>query len=167
MKRLQYSLLAAAGILILALVLTAVGPKRVMAALGFTPVRDVDQPARQPFVHNFDLPLTNGIGEESITVPLGKRLVIETVDAAGFVTPGQKVDFMMDLLTSGSTTHVRHHFPPTFIGTFFNLDRYTLCQSVRLYGEPGSTVRVIMQKNAITAGGVGDLAISGHFVDLP
>ena len=74
MKRLQYSLLAAAGILILAFVLTAVGPKRVMAALGFTPVRDVDQAARQPFSATANLAIAASTGtfvslEEALLEP--------------------------------------------------------------------------------------------------
>ena len=79
MNRFKYSILAAAGILILALVLTAIGPKRVMAALGYTPVRDVDNVGRQPFTIDVAVPSDDS---RSFTVPAGKRLVITTLGAA-------------------------------------------------------------------------------------
>ena len=87
MNRFKYSLLAAAGILVLAFVLTAIGPKRVMAALGYTPVRDVDQPARQPFGINRSVTVAGGTfaAGTSFAVPAGKRLVIEQVAIAGNV----------------------------------------------------------------------------------
>src|SRR5215218_1053810 len=85
MKRLQYSLLAAAGVLLLALVLTAIGPKRVMAALGFTPVRDVDGPAMQP------VQFVLAPGVESFQVPAGKRLVIDQISGEVNITPANVV----------------------------------------------------------------------------
>ena len=62
MPRFKYSLLAAVGILILAFVLTVIGPKRVMAALGFTPVRNVDNPDRAPFQDSFSLQIRDDSG---------------------------------------------------------------------------------------------------------
>ena len=132
------------------------------------PVTGPQDPALQPFAHQFNLsfpqPGGGSIAEESIIVPAGKRLVIETVSTRGFLAVGDKADFMMDVFTAG--VPVRYSFEPTFIGTFFTLDRWVGSESVRIYADPGSSVRAIFQKNSITVVGGGNFSISGHLVDL-
>ena len=157
MKRFSASLYEAAGILLLAVVLNAVGPKRVMAALGYTPVRDVDNPARQPV--QFVLTLTS-----NYTVPVGKRLVIEHVSADFGVPSGGGVkDFAISTTVGG--VEVAHEMRRTVGSVFSNGDeRVVVCEPVRIYADPGTTVGA----SSITAGGVfGTIGISGYLVNLP
>lgn len=79
MRRFKASLLAACGLLILAAVRGAIGPKRALAALGFTPVRDVDGAARQPFTVEG---VVNGFFFKAFSGPgTNKRLMITAVTA--------------------------------------------------------------------------------------
>jgi hypothetical protein len=165
MKRLQTSLVAAAGVLMLVFVLNAVGSKRVMAALGFTPVRDVTNPALQPFAHLFFLNFSASDDSDSITVPPGKRLVIETVSVRGFLSTGLKADFKLQATTSFA--NVSYVFPTTSVGNFLSRDRLESTQSVHIYADPGTLVSVSAQKNSSGGSAVAEYSISGHLVDLP
>jgi hypothetical protein len=166
MKRFKAHILAAVGLLILAAVIAAMTPKRVLAALGYTPVFDISNPALQPFSHEFHISFPNGsVGTDTFTVPAGKRLVIETVTGAAFLSPGVNVDFAMDVALNGA--FVRYNFQSASAGVFFNLERHHTAHAVRIYADPGTTIRAIVQKsNSSTAGG-GNISIAGHFVNLP
>src|SRR5260370_13074714 len=58
-----------------------------------SPVRDVDNGARQPVNFNFTLVVNNGsssgFNNTAVMIPAGKRLVIETVSFYGPVTRGE------------------------------------------------------------------------------
>jgi hypothetical protein len=170
LKRLQYSLLAAAGVLILALVLTAVGPKRVMAALGYTPVRDVDNAARHAFAAQVKVSIGPNVqgGFESIVVPPNKRLVIETVTARGPMPGGQSAAFDLLVWTDGFP----HEFfvPTRYVGTNMGGiqgDHYYGSEAVRIYADGGSEVRAVFTRSGFTGSASADISISGHLVDLP
>ena len=90
--------------------------------------------------------------------------MIETVSPRGFLAVGDKADFMMEVFTAGVSA--RYSFEPTFIGTFFTLDRWVASESVRIYADPGSSVRAIFQKNSNTVVGGATFSISGHLVDV-
>src|SRR5205823_4966094 len=119
MPRFKYSLLAAAGILILALVMTALGPKRVMAALGYTPVRDVDNPARATFQDSFSLEIDPGHSSDknesfAVNIPPNTRLAIDHINVLGELPVGQRlVGVNVDAFVGGSASG-------DFVGTDFH-----------------------------------------------
>jgi hypothetical protein len=157
MKRLQTSLFAAAGILILALVLTAIGPKQVMAAIGFTPVRDVDNPGRQPF--SINLTVSQGMSS-TFPIPAGKRLVITHVDAF--------TDNLPDTIAIRST--VNGGFSEIGVG-FSRIDtpagfvHYRANEQVMGFADPGTSVSV--SYFTFSFGVSARVNIHGYFVDVP
>jgi hypothetical protein len=159
MQRLQYSLLAAAGLLILAGVLTLIGPKRVMAALGYTPVRDVDQPARQPFQIAVSVSGSSNFGVNSFVVPTGKRLVIEYISIAMFNNGSGNVIIGPAPLSSLPSIAIPFR-DPGIRGV------YTGGKEVRFYGEPGQTLGVRVDFDTFGLFG-GEVTIVGHLVSLP
>jgi len=170
MNRLKYSLFAATGVLVLAFILTIVGPKRVMATLGFTPVRDVDQPARQPFATT-ELFSFSDVGiTHLVTVPPNKRLVIEAVSYRGSVLSGQRLQVFFEVTTGGNT--VIDYLVPTFVSSFKDLglvrDLFSDAHPTRLYADPGTDVVCLAERFGTTSGnGKVSASITGHFVDLP
>jgi len=72
------------------------------------PVRDADNPARLPFQREISVNLNPGseTGEdEVVTVPSGKRLVVEHASATGFVPVGQNLRlFVLSRLNSQLTS---------------------------------------------------------------
>jgi hypothetical protein len=159
MNRLKYSILAAAGILLLAGVLTLVGPKRVMAALGYTPVRDVTNPALQPFQIAVSFSGNSNFGTNSFTVPAGKRLVIEYVSVAMFNNGSGTVLIGPAPLSSLPSVSIPFR-DPGIRGV------YTGGQEVRFYGEPGQTLGVRVDFDTFGLFG-GEVTIVGHLVSLP
>jgi hypothetical protein len=144
MQRLQYSLLAAAGILILAFTLNLIGPKRVMAALGYTPVREVNAPGRQPFA-------AQGFPFFNFAVPANKRLVITGV--FGFATGTTAERVQVDTFTGGVVTSFFVPYTTRGSSSFANLAGEALACA-----EPGTAVNV---------NGQGLVTIHGYFVDVP
>jgi len=157
MKRFQSSLFAAAGLLILAFVLTAIGPKRVMAALGFTPVRDVDGPGRQPFAVRANA--VSGaipVSTADIAVPAGKRLIITAISAEiEDFNPGY---FILFTSIGGHVTNTWVPFsggPGVFIA---NLNGYDIAEA-----DAGATAVHI----AASTSQRFEVNVHGYLVDVP
>lgn len=157
MNRLNPALVAAAGVLVLMAVLTAIGPKRVMAALGYTPVRDVDNPAIQPFQKEL-----TGIG--SFTVPPGKRLVVDHVTGSLIFASGGGPE-AVSLTTVANGVPASHWLHTSFVRSDPLSDWYNVDVSGGIYADPNTSVPLGMTR-------VGTLidvriTVSGHLVNLP
>ena len=127
-------------------------------------IRDIDNPARQPFSD------TLVFGENSsavLTVPDGKRLVIEYITAECFVDPGRTIVIFANAhLGSFTTSHIipmTSHGPDNF-GASENL---TVSQPVKFYADQFVEFRA--RKNEIIAGPVSPqvyLTVSGYLVNI-
>lgn len=126
------------------------------------PVRDVDNPARQPFQARLCVLGTPaacaGTGfPTSVTVPAGKRLVIEQI--AGQCFPGTTTLAVGLTVTVNSTT-VTHLFGITFpVGT--GITGYTN-HTTRLYADGGTSVVGAHNSLPPTANVSCDIAFSGY-----
>jgi hypothetical protein len=130
------------------------------------PVRDVDNPARQP-VHTNVLCIANsmlGCDETIYTVPAGKRLVIEYASMLAEIPVGQVASWTISTFVRGRLE--RHRFPLTLPSVAFNNVTATESgQQVRIYADPGTHV----EAGGIPNSGSGPFTftISGHLVDVP
>lgn len=157
MKHFNYSLLAAAGILVLAFVLTAAGPKRVMAALGYTPVRDIDNPGRQPFAAGL---LMSGEGGTYFVAPPGKRVVITDVSAMAVGAANDYLEIQTDVTVTGNPSRTTYFdIPYSTRGTrsFANANGVALAQA-----DPNSFVAIYNHGPSN-----GQVNIHGYLVDVP
>ncbi len=132
------------------------------------PIRDVDNPARQPFQWPFAWFVAPGLAGEfspSITVPAGKCLVIETVSAQAVADVST---FMrLRILTTANGQLVAHFIDVENRGTAGGLINFHGTHAVRIYADPGTTVRFGAGRGD-TSGYVDvNAAISGYFVDVP
>lgn len=137
------------------------------------PVRDVDNPARQPFDGFINVSIPDGFdfGFAELdyrAVPDGKRLVIEHVSALTSLPGGQKViDIQLDTF--------RHGF--AWLGADFKVttegfDRFITSQPVRLYADSGATVgrapvSVQVRRGGFAGSGQSFVSIRGYVVDVP
>jgi hypothetical protein len=128
------------------------------------PVRDRDNPARQPFQERLD---SSNPNDTSFQVPLGKRLVIEYVSAASQMPAGQKlllVKLQTDVNVNQTPIGILHFFTPTLTGRdAIGRDIFVVSQLTRLYAEPGSTVTLEV---TATAGAPVVVSVVGHLVDV-
>ena len=169
MPRFKYSLLAVAGILILAFVLTAIGPKRVMAALGYTPVRDVDAPALNPHGDGIAFTIASGITTQVnlSPVPVGKRYVIEHITATASVPHGQTGFFFIDTRSGGTNVSLVVPVNQQFVDTVFaGSDLLVTGQSVRFYADPGTTPSISFRRSSNSGSASFQAFLSGYYVNL-
>ncbi len=170
LERFKVAICAAIGILTLACVITVVTPKRVLAALGYTPVRDVDQPARAPYSGGFGFLVANGTTSTTSlgVVPAGKRLVIEYFSGSGEVPTGQTAYFYISTTAGG--TGGSHSVPVTqkfADAAFAGSDALVAAQPLRLYADPGTNVEVGFRRSSANGGAFCSAFISGYYVTLP
>lgn len=169
MKRLKYSLYATAGILALALVLTAVGPKHVLAALGFTPVREVDAPGRSPYQELTAFTFANSITTDYAlsAVPANSRLAIEQVTGTASVPSGQSGFFFVRTTAGGRTSF--HTLPITqrFADSVFpGTDLLVITQPIRFYADPGTRPEVSFRRSSSSGSASFQVGLSGYFIGL-
>src|SRR5262249_17436850 len=149
-------LLAALGLLILTGVISLIGPKRALAAIGFTPVRDVDNPGRQPFSLLVEL----GGGSpnpQQIALPNnGKRLVITYVDSRSFADNPEAIEIQSTV--NGVSSRLILPF------TIFKGETILFSQPVMGFADPGTILRVLH-----TNGGndFAQVNIHGYYNDVP
>jgi hypothetical protein len=138
-----------------------------------TPMRDVDNPARQPV--NFDVflnlflntPSATFLQDSSITVPAGKRLVIETISIDTTVGTGQRPTARLESLAGGKFAN--HIFPQTKAGSDAFSDYYQGLYSLRLYADPNTSITLVAARDSAgtTVNGQIVFHITGYYVNLP
>src|SRR5229473_6014608 len=76
-------------------------PRVVQSQVYSTPMRDVDNPARQPIsiqpIIAVDAGALNGFANGAYQVPLGKRLVISYIECSGGIPVPGKVPYVIDV----------------------------------------------------------------------
>jgi hypothetical protein len=139
------------------------------------PTRDNDRASRQPFYTRLEVPAfanpDAGSFSNTSTVPSGKRLIIEYVSASISVDPSQTVLLVSVIAGPVSTPSGAHVLTTTKQGTSGSQAHFIASAPVRLYVDPGVTVRCEAVRGdvlSITENSVGGPCfISGHFEDVP
>jgi len=144
-------------------------PAKLAAPVKCTPVCDVDSPAKQPFQAAVEINLPAGTGGQNgfVTVPKGKRLVIEYASGEGFLPAGQKCLFSVITSLAGQATGTRHYLDSDALGKFGAPDYFRAGQVVRLYADSGTTVMLRADRDIAAGDGLVRMSISGHLVDVP
>ncbi len=131
------------------------------------PVRDVDNPARQPFQKEIivNLNLGSDTGEDDVvTVPPGKRLVVEHASATGFVPVGQKLRvFVLTRFNSQLTSVALVATPQGIIDN--GRDVFVASNPVRLYAGSGDFVRAVARRNDSAGNGFVFFSVAGYLLD--
>jgi hypothetical protein len=135
------------------------------------PVRDVENPAKQSFQRELDplIPAGSFTASDSLTVPMGKRFVIEFASASIDTPQNTKMWVRIQTTTSGST--ISHSLVPELLGNFgaAGSDFYLTAQPLKVYADAGTQVTVV----ASVLGGVANtnsgasVSLSGYLVDVP
>jgi hypothetical protein len=137
---------------------TAGGP--IPVAVANTVVnRDADGPAKQPFQMEYILFFPGFFGQHTfVTVPAGKRLVIESLTAQYSVSVAKN---SYSVALSSSTGEVGLSLTPS-------AEPYSIkTQPVRLTAEAGNDVTMYINSNEAEANGYVEVSISGYYVDVP
>ena len=143
------------------------------------PVRDADNPARQPFLTILSVFLSDGQdnGSSSFVVPDGKILVIEHVSTEVGTATGQSPLVRLSGCNNPPTCNgFSPIFSPTLVkqpGDFVSLaiqDRWVGNDPTRLYMPSsfiGSTALLTLIRNANTGNAFVSVTITGYLVNTP
>jgi hypothetical protein len=130
-----------------------------------------DANALEPFQARIPIKIPDGadaVSALALTVPARKRFVLAELSGAAKIPTGQKVLEASAFVDDPAMTfHVGA--PVTFTGTDQDgiLDRFEWGRVAHAYANPGDQVRVELERNDSTAGGVVEFDIAGYLVDLP
>jgi hypothetical protein len=176
MNRFRNALLATAAALLIVQALLFTSPGQALAqnvasvlvantAANPVPVRDVDN-GRQPVILSGSFSMVPGQDFGSrvlLTVPAGKRLVVETVSVSLNIPQGQ---FLHHLTLTGN--HHAFELTPTRLGTDAAQDWYSGTFAFRAYVDPGAEVVVFGARNLNATGFTHISAVvSGYYIDVP
>lgn len=132
------------------------------------PVRNVDNPANQPYQKAFPFLIQQGsnFADQAFAVPVGKRLVIEYVSGQFEISTGQLP--VVTIVTFINGEQFTHFVVLNRLGVSGGiLDKFVIGQPLTLYADPQSTVAIALSRNAVDGIAQGSVAVSGHFVDVP
>ena len=131
------------------------------------PVTSADDPGRSAFAFFTSDSWDSGDSHNvSLTVPAGKRLVIQAVSISSLLnTHGQK------MLTAAVQAHVNgqledYFMTPTFTGVSTSgRDVYVASQQATVYADGGTDVLLFGSKDSSSGGGILDVSVQGHLID--
>jgi len=134
-------------------------------------IRDVYNPARQPFRKSVFVSLPDGTTFAAINPglnpPVGKRLVIEAISASGNIPSGQKYACSLNITDEFAQVLFDLDLTLTLQGTFGPIDTFQGNTKTKLYLEPSDNVAFDVFRTA-GAGAAGiRVSFSGYFVDVP
>ena len=129
-------------------------------------VKDVDNPARQPFTFFSSTPIPEflGIGSFNFQVPTGKRLVIEQVSVwiAGGVT-NLRVQ-VQTIFPAGQPNKFN------FLGTQVigpDNAEFIASSQMRCYADEGTTASIFVYRYFTGLSAAAEVTVSGYLIDLP
>jgi hypothetical protein len=157
MKKFKKHFILAAAFVGLAIAGSMMNPHQVSAAITSTFVQFVPS---TPFA----VTKSNGFGlPATFTVPTGKHLIIETLSVQGDVTPsGAKVEGFVNYTSGGKSLTLFVPMIFQYTTTSNNFDTYAATAAVRLYADPGTTVKFSLFTPPGGSIGTPFLTVSGY-----
>ena len=137
------------------------------------PVKDQDNPARQPFQWQNSGTIAAGSDRVDFTiqVPAGKRLVIEQLSGAASVnnSVGTVPRFLIASFSGGIASG---YAPGAYVGNDGMSPRVYASQQLRMYADPGTNVSVEVQRSSDNVGGYSGtvsftVSVTGYLVNIP
>ncbi len=134
-----------------------------------TLVRDAENPARQAFQARLECEDNDGIDQsqcvDSVSVPGGKRLVIETVSASVRMPAGEKPALVLGTTVDG--VEEPHFLTLAFGGADGTDDAYYATHRVQVYADQGVVLGRLFNVDSSSTDPLRlvGLTISGHLVD--
>lgn len=135
------------------------------------PVRDVDNPARQPVSAEVELTLIDGFQNTAgviYAVPPGKSLVIEYFSARAKLPHAQAIAEIGCTINQSNAPSVSTYFEATHMTSTSAQEFFVSSKLVRIYAGSESHVSVFLKRLPL-ATGTGEVlfSIQGYLVDVP
>ena len=177
MDKLKAHLLAASGLMIFVLAMTLINSGSAGAfqtndvrvintksePLPTDDLSDAKRELLQAAKYFIQQPNTNVNVVDVVTVPVGKRLVIEHISMEGKVPQGQVVSTFEILCNGFWHDLLVNEQPHSGNGDV----AFRASQLVRLYADAGTLVRATFVRSSALEKGAFNVVISGYLVDMP
>ena len=130
------------------------------------PVCEVNNPDKYPFQASVQVSLPAGTEGQNgfVTLPAGKRLVIEYVSGQAFLPSGQKALFSGIVSLRGRSTGRWHYLESSTTGRFGSQDCFRYGRMVKLYADAGVTVMLRTDRDSPAGAGLLRMTLSGHLI---
>jgi hypothetical protein len=135
---------------------------------GTVATRSVDEHARQPFQKSYFLAVTDGnfvASDASLTVPAGKRLVVQQVSAAIGIPIGQLPSIALGGQLQGQGSQV-FALPVKLGQANQTTDQWLVSSPVLFYADLGSPVAITLGRNIGSGFAEASVTISGYLIDI-
>jgi hypothetical protein len=135
-------------------------------------VRDVNE-ARQPYHAHFQFTINpesyGWSGVTALTVPNGKRFVLEYASFRMTVPQGQSSQDGPTIQVTNRGQSVEYHLPPaTYSGSLLDSSYiYVSSNPVALYADPGTPVGVGASRSGLSGTAYVKVSLSGYLVNVP
>lgn len=138
-------------------------------ATGVTAVQNVDEPALQPFQARATANIAPGDSGTNafVTIPSGKRLVIQYASAYGDAPSGQVLTFSVQTEIPGETNYTEHDVPAAQQNANGGTEIFVAGSPVELYADSPQVLLRVDRNGATTGTVYASISISGYLVDLP
>jgi hypothetical protein len=115
-----------------------------------------------PFQAHVEITLAPTHGGENgwVSVPAGKKLVIEYLSGEAFMPTGQKALFSVEV-DQGSGA-VRHYLGTHAVGAFGSADYFWVSTPAKFYAKGGTKVNLRADRDIATGTATFRLSLSGH-----
>ena len=156
--------LTAAGVMVAILVFGSLsGPRQLLAQVKYALVRDVDQPGRGAFQTTVQVGF--GTGLAGISIPAGKRLIIDYVSIHGNAVGygGAIVPTILIESSINSQPSVNYYISPVQIDP--TIDQWRASQLVKIYAD--SLAIGVGYAGAVPFTLAFAVDVSGHLIDMP
>jgi hypothetical protein len=119
----------------------------------------------EPFQMSANQDFTGLFANLPISVPAGKRLIVESASVIIRLPAGQRANVQ---LIGNQNLVGMVHFSLNHQGTFKGRDVWTAAESVRIYGNPGdSTVFFNIERSDGTGSSFVEVSLAGYLIRVP
>lgn len=133
-------------------------------------VRDV-MDGRQPWQGFVRIELDNNLGNKqaniAVSLPAGKRLVIEQIGAVGTVRRAENdvTTAQLDVTVTSGGRWGRYPLTLNKQTGYWNADTFVGMEQARLYADNNTNIQVYFVRNPISGDVLMDVSVSGYLVD--
>ncbi len=132
-------------------------------------VQTVNGPASKAFQARVTLNVADGVGGANgfVTIPAGKRLVIEYASAWAQAPSGQIVNFSIQTMFNGDTAFTPHYLPAVQQNADVITQLFIAGSPVRLYADAPQVLLRVDRGSNVTGPVTAFISISGYLTDTP
>jgi hypothetical protein len=133
------------------------------------PVQSVDSAAAHAFEATVTLNVADGVSGANgfVSIPAGKRLVIQYASAYGTAPSGQILNFSVQTMLTGDSVFTPHYLPAAQQNADVVTNTFEAGTAVHLYCDTPQVLLRVDRGSVVMGPVTAFLSISGYLTDIP